>query len=368
MKISCTQENLNKGISSVSKIVGTRSTLPILSHILLSTSKGRLKLAGTDLEIAIITYIGAKIESEGTITLPARLLSEFVGANKDKIINLELDGTKVKASSDHVTAHLNGLDASDFPLIPEIKSNQSITLSAKDFKEAINQVVFASSLDDSRPILTGVLIKVKGSQMIVAATDSYRLAEMKIKLDTESKEELAVVVPSKTMLEVGRLIESTTKEISISIDQNQIGFNFDSIEVISRVLEGSFPDYEQIVPKTKSTTVTLSSNELQGALKLGISFARDSANNIKIKVIGENKIEVVATSSQSGDTITQVDSKNNGDDLEISFNAKFLIDVLNNCQSSEVKIDFNGNLAAAIIYPTNNKNYRALVMPLRLDD
>ncbi len=368
MKISCTQENLNKGITNVSRIIGTRSTLPILSHILLSTEKGRLKLAGTDLEVAIITYIGAKVESEGTITLPARLFGEFVAANKDKIINLELDGTKVKASSDHVSAHLNGLVADDFPLIPEVKSDKSITINGEDFKKAISQVAFAASLDDSRPILTGVFIKAKGKELIMAATDSYRLAEVKLSLSEDVSEELSVVVPSKTMQEVGRLIEAGTKEITVNIDHNQISFAFDSVTVISRVLEGSYPDYEQIIPKDKTTTLEINSGQLQNALKLGSSFSRDSANNIKLVIKGESQVKVVATSPLVGDTVSEVDSNNSGEDLEISFNAKFLIDVLSNTPANEVKIDFSGNLAAAIINPKANQNYRALVMPLRLDE
>jgi DNA polymerase-3 subunit beta len=367
MKISCTQENLNKGIGTVSRIVGTRGTLPILSHILLSTQKGRLKLVGTDLEIAIITYIGGKIDEEGAVTIPARLLSEFVSANRDQTIDFQSDGNNIKATSNHITARLNGLDFNDFPLIPEVKSDQIIKVNATDLKEAIGQVAFATATDDSRPILTGVFIKVVGKEMTLVATDSYRLAERKMEVTNDNGKDISVIVPARTLHEVSRLIDASIKEVSITVAQNQISFDFNSSQIVSRVLEGTFPDYEQIIPKEVKTKVTLGTDELQNALKLGISFAREVANNIKIEILGSQNIQVIATSPQVGETTAKIDSKNEGDDLEIAFNAKFLSDVLSNCLTKEVRIDFSGNLSAAIINPIGKKNYRALVMPLRLD-
>lgn len=367
MKISCTQEKLNKGITTVSRIIGTRGTLPILSHVLLSTEKGQLKLTGTDLEIAIITYIGGKIEEEGSVTMPARLLGEFVNANHDQTINLESEGNNIKATSNHITARLNGLDYNDFPLIPEVKSDQSIKINGNEFKEAINQVVFATSSDESRPVLTGVYIKITKKDMVLAATDSYRLAERKITLNESINKDISVIVPARTLQEVSRLLDTSIKELTLTIASNQISFDFGSTKIISRIIEGNFPDYEQIIPKEVTTTVTLSSAELQNALKLGISFSRDVANNIKIEILGSKDIQIIATSPQVGDTTAKIESKNEGEDLEIAFNAKFLIDVLNNTLAKDVKIDFSGNLSAAVIHPVGKTNYRALVMPLRLD-
>lgn len=367
MKISCTQENLNKGITTVSRIIGIRGTLPILSHILLSTEKGRLKLIGTDLEIAIITYIGGKIEEEGSVTMPARLLGEFVSANHDQTINLQSEGNNIKATSNHITARLNGLDFNDFPLIPEVKSSQSIKINSNDFKGAINQVVFATSTDESRPVLTGVYLKISKKELLLVATDSYRLAERKVILTEQVSQEISAIVPARTLQEVARLLDTSVKELTLTVASNQISFDFGTTKVVSRIIEGNFPDYEQIIPKEVTTSVTLSSAELQNALKLGVSFSRDVANNIKIEILGDKNIQVIATSPQVGDTTAQIESENKGEDLEIAFNAKFLIDVLSNTLTKEVKINFSGNLSAAIIHPIGKANYRALVMPLRLD-
>lgn len=368
MKVSCTQENLKHGVTSVGRVVGVRGTLPILSNILLATDKGRLKLSGTDLEIGIISYIGAKIEKEGSITIPARLLTDFISSNPDKTINLEINGTTVTASSDHVTAHLNGLPATDFPLIPEVTSLASVTLPGSELKEAINQVCFAAALDNSRPILTGVYVKIVGSDLLLAATDSYRLAEKKITLKTPQSQEISVVVPARTLQEVGRLLEVGDADITMALALNQVSFSFGQTTVVSRVLEGTFPDYEQIIPTKHTTESTMIASELQNALKLGSTFAREMANNVRLKIEPEKPLQVIAHSPQVGDTTTFVDAEIKGESLEIAFNAKFLLDVVAATGTKQVKLFCDGSLSPAIIKPVNQQNYRALVMPLKLDE
>lgn len=369
MHISCTQESIAKGIAAVSRIVGNRVTLPILNNVLLATEKGRLKIVGTDLEVAIISYIGAKIEKEGSITVPARLLTDFISSNPDKTIEFEVvEGNRIKAASEHVSAHLNGLSAQDFPLIPEIKSQEQISIKPNDLREAITQVVFATALDETRPILTGVLCQAQGQNLTLAATDSYRLAERIVPLIKPIQKPFSVVIPARTLSEVNRLIGPALDEVILTLAEAQASFNFGNITVVSRILEGTFPDYAQIIPKKETTTVTLALQPLQSALKLASSFSRDSANNIRLLLEPGNPISVSATSAHVGDTVNKVDGLIEGEKLEIAFNARYLLDILSVMPENEIQIHCFGALLPIIIQPKTTQGYQTLVMPLRLDE
>lgn len=368
MKLSCTQENFAKGVLAVSRVVGTRGTLPILSHILLSTEKGRMKLAGTDLEIGIVSYVGAKIEQEGSVAVPARLLTEIITATSDSTINLSTDGQKIIIESERINTHLSGMDPDDFPLIPEVKSDSTITVDGTKLKEAIAQVVFATANDESRPILTGALIKIGGDSIVLAATDSYRLCEKTLKLKKPVGGQKAVVVPSRTLLEVGRLIGAGQDEITIILSENQISFDFSQIKVVSRILEGDFPDYEQIIPKEKSSSIEVKTQELGSALKLGMTFAREVSNNVRLLIGKESGVSLVATSPQVGDTTAKIGAVVGGEDLEIAFNAKFMLDILNVINSEKVILNFKGKHAPVLLRSGSDDNFRSLVMPLRLDE
>lgn len=368
MNISCTQENLLKAVSTVSRVVGIRSTLPILSHILLKAQDGRLKVIGTDLEIGIIAGFGVKMEQEGSLTLPAKLLTDFVVNNPDEKINIEANAGKVKLSSQHFTGHLTSLDPEDFPLIPEVKDTQSITLQAQILKEAINKTVFASAIDETRPVLTGVSLSLEGNKLILASTDSYRLAEKKITVSENTGKKIKTIVPARTMQELARLISLQTEEVKISIAENQIAFDADSYKIISRVLEGEFPDYSQIIPKDISTHIKINLNKLSNALKLSMSFAREVSNNIKIKAQPGENLEIIATSPQVGDSTSSLEADIKGDKIEMSFNAKYLLDIMNVLGGEDVVIELSGKTSPAIIKPIKDNDFLALLMPLRLDD
>lgn len=368
MKISCTQENLSKAVGVVGRVVGTRSTLPILSHIFISTENGRLKVVGTDLEIGIVANIGAKIEEEGAVTIPARLLADFVVNNKDETINIEVSDNKISLSSDHFKAHLSSLSPEDFPLIPEIKDSQNIKVSAKEIKELITKTVFASAIDETRPVLTGVLIKTEEKTLILAATDSYRLAEGKIDLGENPQKQISAIVPSRTMQELARLIGPTEKTVEIAISENQISFTLSSLKIVSRILDGPFPDYTQIIPKNISSHVEIGLEKLVNALKLSLSFAREVSNNIKVKIEPQQDIQIIATSPQIGDSISTLEADTKGDKLEIAFNARFLLDIISVLDSEKIVIEFSGKTSPAIIRPKNDQKYIALIMPLRLNE
>lgn len=368
MHISCTQENLAKGVAAVSRIVGVRSTLPILSNVLLSTSKGRLTIAGTDLEIALVVSIGAKVEKEGSITVPARLLADFVSSNQDKTIELSVDNTQITAKSDHVSAHLYGLDAEDFPVIPDVVSDESYQIKPSDLKEAINQVVFATAQDETRPVLTGVLCRLHGSSLTLVATDSYRLAERTIPLTKPVGKEVSCIIPARTLSEVSRLLELSLDSVLLTLAQTQVSFSFGNYTLVSRVLEGTYPDYKQIIPKKTTTSTQVSLGALQSALKLAHSFSRDISHNVRIIFSPDGPLHITATSINIGDTVNSVESTTTGEKLEIAFNAKFILDTLAVMPGDTVTIKCAGKASPAIIIPSLQTDYMTLVMPLRLDE
>lgn len=366
MKLSCTQENLNQAISMISKIVSARTTLPVLSNILLKTDKGRLKLSATDLEIGISCWIGGKIEKEGAITVPARLITDFVSTNTDKKIDLVLDDSTLSLKSEHFFAHIKGIPASEFPLIPQIQKEPFIQLSVLPFKEAILQTVFATALDETRPVLAGVLLRFVDDKLKVVATDSYRLAEKQIELPSKVEKNTDLIVPAKTILELSHVLTESSENVTVRLAENQVQFDLPEVQIVSRLIEGSFPDYEQIIPQSSPVSATLSTFEFQNAIKMASFFARESANNVKLKV-KKDSVEIVAVSPQTGDSVSTLPAKTQGE-AEIAFNAKFLSDVLPVLGSEQFELRLSGKLNPGVIRPQTGKNYLYIIMPLKMEE
>jgi DNA polymerase-3 subunit beta len=367
MKLSCTKEKLNKGINIVSRIVSPRGTLPVLNNILIKTDKGRLKISATDLEIGINTWVGAKVDSEGGITIPSRLIADFVSTNNDETINLELKDTTLALKSDKYEAHIKGIEASEFPLIPEVKKDSAVSVKSKNFKELINQVVFSAALDETRPILTGILLSIKDNVLKLVATDSYRLSEKKYILDKKISEELNVIIPQRTMHELARILTDSEENVDIKVGENQIHFSFGDTQLVSRLIEGSYIDYTQIIPKKYETRTEIMVSEFANAIKMASLFARESANNIKLK-ISKDKVDIIAVSPQVGDNVSKVDAKTEGKDLEIAFNAKFILDVLSVIKEEKINLEVIDKMSAGVIKPVKDKNYIYLIMPLRVEE
>jgi len=368
MKLSCTQEKLNKGLNIVSRIVSPRGTLPVLNNILLQTDKGRLRISATDLEIGINTWIGAKVENDGAITIPSRLITDFVSTNNDEAINMELKETTLNLKSDKYKANIKGIESSEFPLIPEVKKDSLAEIKSNDLKEAVNQVVFASAIDETRPVLTGILLNIQNNILKLVATDSYRLAEKTIILEHKVKEEINVIIPNRTMNELGRILSDDNEKVELKIGENQIHFSLGDTQIISRLIEGSFPDYKQIIPKKSETKIVLNVADFTNAIKMASFFARESANNIKLKTSGVTKIEVLAVSPQIGDNISTLDAKIEGKEVEIAFNAKFVLDVLNTIKEEEIILETIDKSSPGVIRPVKEKNYLYLIMPLRVEE
>lgn len=368
MKLSCTQEKLNKALNTVNRIVSPRGTLPVLNNILIQTDKGRLKLAATDLEIGINTWIGAKVDKEGAITIPSRLISDYISTNNDETIELEQKDTTLSLKSSRYDANIKGIEASEFPLIPEVKKEATIEISGNNLKETIDQVTFSAAIDETRPILTGVLLKAKDNQLKLVATDSYRLAEKTVHLEKKIAEEINVIIPQRTMHELSRIITSDEEKVEIRIGDNQIQFNFGDIQLVSRLLEGSFPDYEQIIPKKSETKTVLTVADFANSIKMASYFARESANNIKLKITAGQNMEVSAVSPQIGDNLSSVEAKITGKSVEIAFNAKFVLDVLSVIGCKEVVLETIDKTSPGVIRPVKEKDYLYLIMPLRVEE
>ena len=366
MKIECTQNNLQKGLAFVSRSVGTRTTMPVLANVLLKTEGGRLRLSATDLEIGVSVFVGSKVDKEGAVTLPARLLSEFVANNNDEKIVINVDGEQASVSSAHYSAKIKGINASEFPNIPEISPDFEVEVGALDFRDAINQTVFAASIDDTRPILSGVLIKAEENNLKMVATDSFRLAEKTISLEKKVTRKTQVVVPARTMVELVRLLEGSEEKVHLRVGENQVAFIIGDIYLVSRVIEGAFPDYEQIIPAEVPVHSKVKRRELVDAMKVSTLFARDNANNVKIKV-SSMQIEILATSPQLGENTSRVDAKTTGDELEIAFNAKYILDTLMVMKGEEVDMGFVGKINPCVFKSPHDKTFLCIIMPLRVE-
>ena len=365
MHIDCTQENLARALQVVSRMVGVRGTLPVLGNILLTIEKGRLKLAATDLEIGVQTWIGGKVYTEGSLTVPARLFVEFVNTNTDATITLRQEETTLHLTSPHYTARIKGIDATEFPLIPTLKQTGGLTLPARELKEAIQQTVFATALDETRPILTGVLVKIEKSTLKLVATDSYRLAERTLKL-SGNHSPIQVIIPARTLQELARMLPDQDVPVQLFLAENQVLFTFSETEFISRLIDGTFPDYQQIIPPQPTTTVTIPKVQFIQVMKMASFFARESANNVQLKVQA-TRLEVTAVSPQLGDTVSQLEASVDGEDVEIAFNAKFLLDALLIFPGSTVTLSLSGKLQAGILRPVDQPDYLYLLMPLRIE-
>jgi len=363
MKISCLEENLSKGLAIVSRLVATKSSLEILSHVLLSTDKGRLKLSTTNLEIGINYKVGGKVEEEGSITVPARLFTELISQLPEGKMTISTDKNSILVKSHDYESRVNGLSADEFPLIPKIKDKKSFSVKATDLKEAINMVSFASALDETRPVLAGVFMSVKKGKLAMAATDSYRLAEKVIDV-AESNRDLEIIIPTKSLNEVSRVLGDFNGNVDIYTDDNQIMFETDDFEFTSRLVEGKFPDYKQIIPSVSETKATVKVSDFVKIIKVAALFSGESVGSINLEIKSKGKVSARSSSSQFGDSNASCDAKVDGKDVEIVFNSRYILDVLSNL-GGEVVIEVNGKLNPGVIKKADDKSYVYVIMPLR---
>lgn len=362
MKLQVTQENLNKALGNVARVANSRSTLPILSNLLLKTVNNRLSISATNLDIAITQYIGAKVSEEGTTTIPARLTQEFISSLPSGTITLELDDSKMKVSAEKYQSVINGTPADDFPVMPAIEKGTSWKLPADQLKRALQQVVFAASSDESRPLLTGVYFHTNDGTLFIAATDSYRLAEKAL---TKSDQDISLLVPATAMQDLLRIISDTSEDIEITHDDQQVLFKVGEIELVTRLIEGNYPDYKKLIPASFSTSATLKRAEMANITKVSSLFARESAGSITVKVDEETKtVSIHSIASQLGENTASAEAEVTGSG-DITLNSRYILEALGALSGDTVSFSFNGKLEAVVLRDTTDDEYTHIIMPLK---
>ena len=371
MKITSLQENLKNGLLSINHIAGKNINLPILSNVKIKAKEGNIKLITTDLEIGITANIRGKIEKEGAYTVNSKILSDFISLLPNKVINIEKKENKLLIKSENYKTIIKGEEAEEFPLIPEVKKEECYKIKAIDFKKSLSQVIFAVSNSETKIELSGVLFNFNKDFLTIVATDSFRLAEKKIKIinKTEQKQK-QIIIPAKTLQEVNRILsiqsENEKDEIIIYFSDNQILFIIDSIEIVSRLIEGQYPDYKQIIPEKSKTKIIVNKNELIRAVKVASIFSKSKINDINLDFpVGKNNLIITSNSGMIGENTTELKTITTGDDNGVIVNFKFLLDGLNNIDSDNIKIEVINNSTPCILKPENNDDYLYIIMPIR---
>lgn len=365
MKLQVTQENLSRALGSASRVATTKAGLPILNNVLLRTIDGRLLIAATNLEIASVNIVGAKITKEGTITVPAKILNEYIINLPKGIVELEVEGAKLHITSGQYKSTINGTPSDDFPELPVINDELSIhySLDVAIFKQAVTQTVFAASSDATRPVLTGVYWYSDDKKLTLVATDGYRLAE-RVLIDTES--ELSAIVPAATLLEVQRQISDKTEAIEVLFDETQVLFRVGDAEITSRLIDGKYPDYKKLIPTSNDIEAVVATGDFSRVAKIAGLFSRDIGSSVTIQASAETqKISMQSITSEVGDNTSQVDAEIKGDG-QVSINSRYLTEALSVIDSTSINFGFSGKLAPCVVTPIEKShNYRHIIMPLK---
>jgi DNA polymerase-3 subunit beta len=376
VKVSCLQENLAKGLSIVGRAVASRSTLPVLSNVMLATDEGRLKLSATNLELGINCWVGAKVSEDGATTVPARLLTDFVNSLPPEQIDLELSvrTQTLNARCAHFEANIKGIDAQEFPIIPTAEDGErAIRLNPDDLRQMIDQVVFAAATDESRPILTGVLARFEEDRLTMAAADGFRLSVRSAPLGAPVDKPLEVIIPARALGELARISadQEDWVEVVVTPARNQILFHMQDIDLVSQLIEGRFPDYRQIIPGSRTSRTVLDTSAFLKAARVSHLFARDAANIVRVDIepggeLEPGRLTLAATSAELGDNVGQLDAMVEGSAIEIAFNAKYLIDVLAVLDTAQVALETSSPSSPGVLRPVGDEQFVHVIMPMHL--
>jgi len=373
MKLSCLQENLNRGLNVVGRAIATRTTLPITNNVLLATEKSRLKLVATNLEMAISCWIGAKIEEEGAITVPARLLIEFINSLPSENVDISLSPkTKtLELKCARFEARISGVDAKDFPPIPQVDEGITTKVEVEALRQGISQVVFAAATEESRPVLTGIDTEFDGDLLTLAAADGFRLAIYKLPIATPVSQKTEVIIPARTLAELNRLIAEQEEAVKITVNPNksQVVFHMKNIELVSQLVQGTFPQYNQLIPQSYNTRVVVNVAEFLRATKTAAIFARDGSGIVRLVVapgaeLTPGKITISARSEEIGDDVGEIDATIEGEEAKIAFNGKYLTEVLSVLGEAQVALETTNPSSPGVIRPIGVDNYIHVIMPM----
>ncbi len=375
MKLSGLQENIKQGLNIVSHIASKNINLPILNNIKIETKEREIRLTTTNLEIGITHKIRGKIERGGSFTVNAKIITDYINLLPNKKINIEQREGCLIINCENYKTKIKGQPANEYPLIPEVERDIYYSVDINNFKNALAQVVFAASIDDSRVELSGALFSFNKDELTIAATDSYRLAEKRVSLKTNSNQEgKKIIVPVKTLQELIKILSSLqsediteeAREVKFYLSENQILFACGSAELVSRLIEGQYPDYKQIIPQNSKTNVIIDKNEFIRATKASSLFSKTGINDINLDFLSEkNKTTISSVSGQTGENITEINSKVSGDNNGIVVNYRYLLDGLNNINSEMIKVKILDGNTPITLKPENEDNYLYIIMPIK---
>ncbi|MFH1426896.1 MAG: DNA polymerase III subunit beta [Candidatus Kerfeldbacteria bacterium] len=370
MKFSCTQENLNRGLGAVSHITSRNVNLPILNNILIEAKDEGIEFAATNLEIGVRVRVRGKVESTGSFTVPAQVFASYVSLLSAERVDIERDETSLFIAAGNQNTKIKGEESSEFPLIPEVDKKIAITIPSLDFREALNQALVAVSSDDSRPELTGVLFRISKKELILASTDSYRLAERKITLIKEAPMEKQVIIPGAALQELVRVLqEGDEGDVELYLSDSQALFVAPDVEITTKLIEGTFPDYEQIIPKQEHTKTVVDRAELVKAAKAASLFSKSGIHDLNMHFSPEKQVVTLTTvNNQVGENVSKVEAEITGDSNNIIFNYRYLLDGANQIPTKKMAINLIDNVSPGIIQPhgeDESGQYLYIIMPIK---
>ena len=372
MRISTDQETFQRGLTVVARAVAARSTLPQTSHICMATDGGRLKLAATNLEIAITSWITAEVEEDGSITIPARLLTEFVALLPEAPISVSVAPRSRQAQivCARNEATISGMDADDFPPIPSISDGDVIRLEPASLREAIEHVVFAAATDDSRPVLTGVHLKIEEDSLTLAAADGFRLAVYHMATAETPAETIEVIVPARALHELSRLLTDRDEPVALQINsaRSTAMFQLNDVELTAQLIQGTFPAYNQLIPAEYQTRATLDAGEFLREVRTAAVFARDGSGIVRLQVgpadDGPGKLTIAARAEEQGDHQGEMDAEVEGEEAKIAFNSRYLQDVLQVLGGGRLALESTGPSNPGVLRPEGTPGYVHVIMPM----
>lgn len=372
MRLSCLQENLSRGLGFVASAVPTRTTYPVMQNVLISTDNARLKLSATNQEIAISTWIGAQIDEEGTVTVPARLLTEFTNSLPAERVDLRYTEQPVGMSVQcaRFSAQINGAPASDFPPIPTVDSGVAGRIDTKVLTDAIRHVGIAAATEDSRPVLTGIKVEIKDDEFTFAAADGFRLGVYNGKLIEPLSEPVEFIIPAKALIEVSRLAGSQPDpvEFTVTAEKNQALFRLNNIEIVANLLQGTFPNYSQLVPTEYENRTVVHLEEFIRATRAASIFAKDGSGIVRLMIDTSDeergKMLVLSRSEEVGENKGDIDATIEGGEAKIAFSSRYLTEVLNVLETNQVALETTSPSSPGVIKPVGSDNYVHVVMPI----
>ena len=380
MRLSCLQENLNKGLAVVGRAVATRTPLPITQNVLLSTDRSMLKLSATNLELAVTTWVGAMVEEEGSLTVPARLLTEYVASLPDERIDMstEQGQATLRMKCGRSESRVNGTNADEFPPIPTVDEGMVAKVDPQALRTAIGQVVFAAATEESRPVLTGVKLEMEESRFTMAAADGFRLAVHRGELLEPIGETASTIIPARTFNELSRFLvdQEDAVEMTVTAAKGQVLFRLTDVEVVSQLIQGTFPNYSQLIPQTYQTRTVLELHKFLRAARSASIFARDGSGIVRLQVVpgaegaaedgsGQpGKVVISARAEEMGDNQDEVDITVEGAESKIAFNSKYLLDVLQVMDLAEVALETSSPSSPGVFKATDSDSYVHVVMPM----